>query len=31
MSTSSPPFIADDPTTEKGDEVSSHQALSKEN
>jgi predicted RecB family endonuclease len=31
MSTSSPPFIVNDPTAEKGDEASSHLALSGEN
>jgi chromosome segregation ATPase len=31
VSTSSPPFIVDDPTAKKGDEVFSHQALSKKN
>jgi predicted RecB family endonuclease len=31
MSTSSPPFIVNDPTAEKGDEASSHLVLSGEN
>jgi hypothetical protein len=30
-SSSSPPFIVNDPTAEKGDEASSNQALSEEN